>query len=694
MLSRLDSLPLSHESRASSKFEGARDEMVQGLVASESLHVSKLQHLVTTVVQPLRVLAGTEREIVSIEDMETLFASLEEVVAINEDFLRQLRLSRDVLDLFVEFGQAMDPYVRYLQSFGTTITTLLMDYEELPAFRAFMRGVQLDERTITCMGRPAKTDALRVLDIMKLPVHRISVYCSLLTDLTAHQQMHSGHSGVGSMDAKFLSLKNATQALQLDMSVELLMHVQTYQIAALRESNNTVEVGLLLRKMPVKPEFVDACRSILVNNEELYKICRKGHKPYRLILFSNVLLTVTDHAGEYRLHHEIILSDPATSFESSKQSHLGSKGFLVRSAQKSFVVLAKSESQARAWLRDLQKTKEVAIQAVSGLVVAPDTAVHEQGAGIPASNDEPLMAAPVWVADHDCHECMLCKNEFTVTRRRHHCRLCGCVVCGPCSKHREEITMGSTRRRERVCDRCVVEKQRYGTYTEAATAAQMRKESDAPASTKVVNGHEWTHQSQMASYLTKRSAEITNDGAIKWTQWKRRWFVLSGRTVSYYIKPNDPNAKKGSFDVRDYEIGSNPSSFEITFHSKTRLFSVKVPDDNTGLYMEWDSVLREAFALEDAPLQPAVGIRLSAYRKSFEARRVLLKEARDLSHDADNEAQSRPLGDLVDAARDAERVRLIYAHFDRDGDGLLSKHEYRRFLEAIGHLSGSYPAKG
>ena len=198
----------------------------------------------------------------------------------------------------------------------------------------------------------------------------------------------------------------------------------------------------------------------------------------------------------------------------------------------------------------------------------------------------------------------------------------------------------------------------------------------------------------MASYLTKRSAEITNDGAIKWTQWKRRWFVLSGRTVSYYIKPNDPNAKKGSFDVRDYEIGSNPSSFEITFHSKTRLFSVKVPDDNTGLYMEWDSVLREAFALEDAPLQPAVGIRLSAYRKSFEARRVLLKEARDLSHDADNEAQSRPLGDLVDAARDAERVRLIYAHFDRDGDGLLSKHEYRRFLEAIGHLSGSYPAKG
>lgn len=42
-------------------------------------------------------------------------------------------------------------------------------------------------------------------------------------------------------------------------------------------------------------------------------------------------------------------------------------------------------------------------------------------------------SAPVWVPDSKAERCMGCSGNFSVWRRRHHCRLCGAVVCWACS---------------------------------------------------------------------------------------------------------------------------------------------------------------------------------------------------------------------------------------------------------------------
>lgn len=42
-------------------------------------------------------------------------------------------------------------------------------------------------------------------------------------------------------------------------------------------------------------------------------------------------------------------------------------------------------------------------------------------------------SAPVWVPDSKADRCMKCTEGFGVWRRRHHCRLCGAVVCWACS---------------------------------------------------------------------------------------------------------------------------------------------------------------------------------------------------------------------------------------------------------------------
>jgi hypothetical protein len=38
----------------------------------------------------------------------------------------------------------------------------------------------------------------------------------------------------------------------------------------------------------------------------------------------------------------------------------------------------------------------------------------------------------LWVQDRDADECHHCDREFTFSRRRHHCRCCGCVACAAC----------------------------------------------------------------------------------------------------------------------------------------------------------------------------------------------------------------------------------------------------------------------
>eukprot|EP01065_Artemidia_motanka_P034946 TRINITY_DN42928_c0_g1_i1.p2 TRINITY_DN42928_c0_g1~~TRINITY_DN42928_c0_g1_i1.p2 ORF type:complete len:337 (+),score=92.95 TRINITY_DN42928_c0_g1_i1:64-1074(+) len=66
----------------------------------------------------------------------------------------------------------------------------------------------------------------------------------------------------------------------------------------------------------------------------------------------------------------------------------------------------------------------------------------------------PLFARAVWVPDSEAPQCLLCKRDFRWWRRRHHCRACGNVVCGSCTRHRFALPAAGYRTAERVCTMC------------------------------------------------------------------------------------------------------------------------------------------------------------------------------------------------------------------------------------------------
>lgn len=59
-----------------------------------------------------------------------------------------------------------------------------------------------------------------------------------------------------------------------------------------------------------------------------------------------------------------------------------------------------------------------------------------------------------WVYDYDVTYCMICMSEFGWFIRRHHCRACGYVVCGECSKYRCKMAGLPEELESRICCNC------------------------------------------------------------------------------------------------------------------------------------------------------------------------------------------------------------------------------------------------
>ncbi|XP_054726545.1 protein RUFY3 isoform X2 [Anastrepha obliqua] len=67
-----------------------------------------------------------------------------------------------------------------------------------------------------------------------------------------------------------------------------------------------------------------------------------------------------------------------------------------------------------------------------------------------------VASAGIWAPDSIATHCTACKKEFSLTRRKHHCRSCGEIFCNSCSEHTLALPVdqGQLGKPVRVCDHC------------------------------------------------------------------------------------------------------------------------------------------------------------------------------------------------------------------------------------------------
>ncbi|XP_053281951.1 RUN and FYVE domain-containing protein 2 isoform X1 [Pleuronectes platessa] len=63
-----------------------------------------------------------------------------------------------------------------------------------------------------------------------------------------------------------------------------------------------------------------------------------------------------------------------------------------------------------------------------------------------------LQGGQVWLKDKEASQCKLCEKEFSISRRKHHCRNCGEIFCNGCSDN--ELPLPASPKPVRVCDTC------------------------------------------------------------------------------------------------------------------------------------------------------------------------------------------------------------------------------------------------
>lgn len=173
---------------------------------------------------------------------------------------------------------------------------------------------------------------------------------------------------------------------------------------------------------------------VLVGEGVLTKMCRKKPKARQFFLFNDILVygNIVINKKKYNKQHIIPLEE--VKLESLEDDGQFRNGWLIRTASKSFAVYAATSTEKQEWMAHINKCIEDLLRKSGKKAVE----VH----------------AAVWVPDSEAAVCMHCKkNQFTVLNRRHHCRKCGAVVCGPCSNKRFLLPNQSSKPL-RVCLTC------------------------------------------------------------------------------------------------------------------------------------------------------------------------------------------------------------------------------------------------
>jgi len=138
-----------------------------------------------------------------------------------------------------------------------------------------------------------------------------------------------------------------------------------------------------------------------VMDGDLIKVCRKKNKKFHFWLFGDLLMYGSSVSLEsYQLHHSFPLEQVrAKAVETDQVS------FQIHTPEKSFVVITENPEERDHWLTSIREFK---------VKLVGEEAVRKE---------EEAVAAAIWTSDEDAKSCSSCHADFTITRRRHHCRL-------------------------------------------------------------------------------------------------------------------------------------------------------------------------------------------------------------------------------------------------------------------------------
>uniref|UniRef100_A0A3P8PT84 FYVE, RhoGEF and PH domain containing 1 n=1 Tax=Astatotilapia calliptera TaxID=8154 RepID=A0A3P8PT84_ASTCA len=194
--------------------------------------------------------------------------------------------------------------------------------------------------------------------------------------------------------------------------------------------------------------------------------------------------------------------------------------------------------------------------------------------------------APTPIREKEVTLCMKCQEPFnSITKRRHHCKACGHVVCGKCSEFRARLSYDNNRA-NRVCIDCYATLVGVSPSPAGLTSSSHRRRSILEASLAAEN-------SVICSFLH----HMEKGGG---RGWQKAWFVIPENeplVLYIYGAPQDVKAQR-SVPLIGFEVSLPEScdrlerrhAFKISQSHLTLYFSA----DGEELQRRWMDILSRA----------------------------------------------------------------------------------------------------
>uniref|UniRef100_A0A8C2IGI1 FYVE, RhoGEF and PH domain containing 4a n=1 Tax=Cyprinus carpio TaxID=7962 RepID=A0A8C2IGI1_CYPCA len=326
-------------------------------------------------------------------------------------------------DILQKLTPFLKMYAEYVKNFDHAMDLLKQWLDRSPPFKAIILEIQSQE---VC-------GSLSLQHHMLEPVQRVPRYEMLLKDYLKKLP----HDHVDRRDA--------------EKSLEIIATAATHSNTAIRKTENLKKLLEIYEMLGEEEDIVNPSNELIKEGHILKLAARNTSAMDRyLFLFNNMLLYCVPKFSlvgqKFTVRTRIGIDGmKVTGTYNDDYPHT----FQVSGKERTLELQASSEQDKESWIKAFQETIHIYLQKNETFKSA-----FKDPEEIPVSISELGKRAPRWIRDNEVTMCMRCKEAFNaLTRRRHHCRACGYVVCGKCSDYKAPLEYDGNRI-NKVCKDC------------------------------------------------------------------------------------------------------------------------------------------------------------------------------------------------------------------------------------------------
>ncbi|XP_073938410.1 FYVE, RhoGEF and PH domain-containing protein 2 isoform X3 [Castor canadensis] len=408
--------------------------IVQELLETEQAYVARLHLLDQVFFQELLREARSSKAFPE-DVVRLIFSNLSSIYQFHSQFflpelqrrLEDWTATPRIGDVIQKLAPFLKMYSEYVKNFERAAELLAAWTDKSPPFQEVIARIQSSEAS----------GSLTLQHHMLEPVQRIPRYELLLKEY------------VQKLPAQAPDRADAQKAL------DMIFSAAQHSNAAIKEMERLQDLWEVYQRLGLEANIVDPSNTLLREGPVLKISFRRSDPIERyLFLFNNMLLycvpRVIQMGARFQVRTRIdVAGMKVRELTDAEFPH----SFLVSGKQRTLELQARSQEEMISWMQacqaaidQIEKRNETFKAAAQG----PEGDVQEQE----LQSEELGLRAPQWVRDKMVTMCMRCQETFNaLTRRRHHCRACGYVVCARCSDYRAELKYDDNRT-NRVCLTC------------------------------------------------------------------------------------------------------------------------------------------------------------------------------------------------------------------------------------------------